>query len=284
VKVAVTGASGFLGRPLVQRLSGAGHEVLQLRRDFGPDALTGVEAVINLAGAPVARRWTRAHKESIRESRLSTTQRLVEAAKQAGSVQRFVSTSAVGYYGAAGDEALDEGSRPGSDFLAQVCVAWEAEAAMAQALGIPTAVLRLGMVLHPAGGALVPLLRQFRLGVGGAAGSGHQYVSWIHREDALRLYVYALEHREMTGAFNGTSPNPVTNGAFAQALGRALHRPARLPAPGFALRAMLGEMATMILTGQRVLPKRTQAAGFSFEYPELNGALVNLLRPSARPD
>lgn len=277
MRVAVSGATGFLGRPLVQRLLKAGHQVVPLGRNFPPSSLSGVEAILNLAGEPVARRWTSAQKVRIKESRVGTTAKLVAGAKEAGTVRRFVSASAVGYYGDAGAVPLDEESPPGRDFLAQVCSGWETEAALAQAAGIPTAVLRLGMVLHPEGGALRPILKQFRLGAGGRVGTGRQYVSWIHREDAVSLFLFALEHPQLVGPFNGVAPNPLAQADFARALGHSLHRPTLLHVPGLVLRVALGTMATMLLDGQRVYPKRTLAAGFRFEYPDLSEALSQLL-------
>ncbi|MBM7119184.1 TIGR01777 family oxidoreductase [Archangium primigenium] len=300
MKVAVTGASGFLGPILVQRLLERGHEVHVLARDvkralsglpsgvtgsyfdtitpLSPDALAGAEAVIHLAGETVNQRWTESARRRIQESRVVGTRMLVEAMKAAGTVRRFVSASASGYYGAdRGAEPLTETGAPGDDFLARVCRAWEAEAHEADAAGIPTVVARLGVVLHPSGGALRQMLPAFRLGVGGRMGSGKQYLSWIHRDDAVGLLLFALEQEALRGPLNVTAPEPVTNEDFAHTLGAALRRPSLLPLPGFALKAALGEMSLVVLGGQRVLPRGAQDAGYTFQYTALAPALRALL-------
>jgi len=300
VKVAVTGASGFLGPGLVQRLLGRGHGVHVLGRDvermlgrlppgvtgahydaagpLAPDALGGAEAVVHLAGEPVAQRWTKEAKHRIHDSRVRGTRALVEAMKAAGTVKRFVSASAIGYYGGTrGAEPLTEESPPGDDFLAQVCLGWEAEARRALEAGIRTAMVRMGVVLHPEGGALHKMLPPFRMGAGGPVGSGKQYVSWVHREDALDLLVFVLEQPELEGPVNATAPEPVTNTDFAHALGHALGRPSVMHVPAFMLKAAMGEMAKVALEGQRVLPRRAQEAGFSFRHPQLEAALRDLL-------
>jgi uncharacterized protein (TIGR01777 family) len=298
--VALTGASGFLGPQLVQRLLERGHEVHVLARDvaralkrlppgvtgsffdaatpLSPDALGGAEAVVHLAGEPVAQRWTERARQRIRDSRVVGTRVLVEAMRAAGTVRHFVSASAIGIYGAdRGDEPLTESGSPGEDFLAHVCRAWEAEAMEAAAAGIRTVVPRIGVVLHPEGGALAQMLPAFRLGVGGRMGSGRQYISWVHRDDTLALLLFALERTELSGPMNVTAPEPVTNADFARALGAALHRPAVLPVPAFALKLAFGEMSEVVLGGQRVLPRVAQEAGYRFQYPELTGALRALL-------
>ncbi|NMO14706.1 TIGR01777 family protein [Pyxidicoccus fallax] len=300
MKVAVTGASGFLGPGFVQRLLGRGHDVHVLARDIGrtlgrlpqgvtgsffdaatplaPDALGGAEAVVHLAGEPVAQRWTKEAKHRIHDSRVMGTRVLVEAIRGAGTVKRFVSASAIGFYGGTrGAEPLTEESAPGDDFLAQVCRGWEAEAMRAREWGIRTAVVRMGVVLHPEGGALHKMLPPFRMGAGGPVGSGKQYVSWVHREDALDLLLYVLEHPTVEGPVNVTAPTPVTNAEFAHAMGHALGRPAVMHVPAFMLKAAMGEMAKVALEGQRVLPKRALEAGFTFRHPELEAALRDLL-------
>ncbi|MCK8497991.1 TIGR01777 family oxidoreductase [Myxococcus fulvus] len=301
MKVAVTGATGFLGPGLVQGLLSQGHQVHVLTRDvaralerlpagvtgavfdgrteMGPEALAGVDAVVHLAGEPVAQRWTKDAKQRIHDSRVQGTRVLVDAMKAAGTVKRFVSTSAIGYYGGAREaRALTEDSAPGDDFLARVCVAWEAQALRArEEAGIPTVVVRMGMVLHPDGGALHKMLPPFRMGAGGPVGSGKQYVSWIHLDDARALLQFALAHPELEGPVNATAPEPVTNAAFAHALGHALGRPSVMHVPAFMVKAALGEMSKVVLEGQRVLPARAQAAGFAFGFPELEGALKQLL-------
>ena len=300
MKVAVTGASGFLGPGLVQRLLGRGHAVHVLARNvertlsrlpagvtgsyydattpMSPDALAGAEAVVHLAGEPVAQRWSKEAKHRIHDSRVLGTRVLVEAMKGAGTVKRFVSASAIGYYGGTrGAEPLTEESAPGDDFLAQVCRGWEAEATRAREAGIRTVVVRMGVVLHPEGGALHKMLPPFRMGAGGPVGSGKQYVSWVHREDALDLLLFVVEHPTLEGPVNATAPTPVTNAEFAQAMGHALGRPAVMHVPAFMLKAAMGEMAKVALEGQRVLPRRAQEAGFTFRHTELEAALKSLL-------
>jgi uncharacterized protein (TIGR01777 family) len=300
VKVALTGASGFLGPSLVQALLEAGHQVHVLGRTperalsrlpagvtgahfqagepLAPEALAGAQAVIHLAGEPVNQRWTHDAKQRIRDSRVLGTRAVVQALKAAGTVQRFVSVSAIGYYGGAhGAEPLTEESPPGKDFLAGVCLGWESEAASAHEFGVPTAVARLGVVLHPEGGALHSMLPPFRMGAGGRVGSGKQYASWIHRADAVAALRFLLENPKLEGPINLTAPEPVTNAEFAHALGAALGRPSVMHVPGFVLKAALGEMAMVALEGQRVLPRRLTEAGFSFRFPRLEEALRDLL-------
>ncbi len=300
MKVALTGASGFVGRPLVQGLLEAGHSVHILVRNVEQalaqlpagvtgaafqagapvtaEALGGAEAVVHLAGEPVNQRWTHEGKRRIRDSRVEGTHSVVEALKAAGTVRRFVSVSAVGYYGGArGAEPLTEESAPGSDFLAGVCVQWEAEAQRAREAGVSLAVARMGVVLHPEGGALHTMLPPFRMGAGGRVGSGKQYVSWIHRADAVAALRFLLERPELEGPFNLTSPEPVTNTDFAHVLAATLGRPSIMHVPAFVLKAALGEMAQMALEGQRVLPRRMSEAGFTFRFPRLEEALKDLL-------
>jgi uncharacterized protein (TIGR01777 family) len=300
VRVAITGASGFLGRALVQGLLAVGHQVHILGRNLEqafsrlpagvsgsvfragerlePEALAGVQAVIHLAGEPVNQRWSHEGKARIRDSRVLGTRAVVEAMKAVGTVQRFVSASAVGYYGGThGAEPLTEESAPGSDFLARVCLDWEAEALRAREAGISTAVERMGVVLHPEGGALHSMLPPFRMGAGGRVGSGKQYVSWIHRVDAVAALRFLLEHPELEGPINVTSPEPLPNVEFAHTLGAVLGRPSVMHVPGFVLKAALGEMAMVALEGQRVLPRRLTEAGFAFQFPRLEEALRHLL-------
>ncbi|MDY7232807.1 TIGR01777 family oxidoreductase [Hyalangium rubrum] len=300
MKVAVTGGSGFVGTRLVQGLVDGGHTVHVLVRNvehalsklppgvtgavfragepLGPEALAGAEAVVHLAGEPVNQRWTHEGKRRIHESRVQGTRALVEAMRAAGTVRRFVSVSAVGYYGGTRSaEPKTEESPPGEDFLASVCRDWEAEASRAREAGISTAVVRMGAVLHPEGGALHAMLPPFRMGAGGRVGSGKQYVSWIHREDALAGLRLLVENPALEGSFNLSSPEPVTNTEFAHALGTALGRPSVMHVPGFVLKAALGEMSMMVLEGQRVVPRRLLEAGFTFQFPRLEEALKNLL-------
>jgi uncharacterized protein (TIGR01777 family) len=230
-----------------------------------------------LAGEPVSQRWTEAAKKRIHDSRVEGTRRLVNAlSTQSDRPRVLVCASAVGYYGSRGDQILTEASTPASDYLARVVVGWEEAAREAESLGIRVVRLRFGMVLGP-GGALAKLLPLFRFGVGGKLGSGHQWMAWIHIDDAVNLIVFALNFAAIHGAVNATAPHPVTNEEFTERLAIALHRPAILPVPAFALKLALGEMSEMVLASQRVLPTVAKSAGFRFQYPELRDALENLL-------
>jgi hypothetical protein len=228
--------------------------------------------VINLAGETIGeRRWTPARKAQLRDSRLLATRSLVSALSECAKPPSvFVSASAVGFYGDGGDEIKTEESPSGSDFLAHVCEDWEEEARKASAPGVRLAIVRTGLVLERSGGALPRMMTPFRYFVGGPIGSGRQYVSWIHRLDWVEMVRWIVGTESAAGVFNATAPHPVTNRQFARALGRALHRPALLPAPAFALRAALGEFARSILTGQRVVPARAKALGYHFRYPEID--------------
>ena len=291
MKIVIAGGGGFLGSGLAISFREDGHDVVVLTRrprkpgdvawdpftTAGDWALTvdGADAVINLAGESLdAGRWTAARKTIILESRLAATRAIVAAmAKAHRPPSVFVSASAIGVYGTHGSAALTENSPPGSDFLASVCVAWEAQALEA-AWMTRVVLLRTGLVLDRGGGALPRLALPFRLFAGGRAGSGNQYWSWIHRDDWTRIVRWAIDTPDVTGPLNLTAPSPVTNAEFAQTLGRVLHRPALAPAPAFALRLLLGEMAdALILNGQRVLPSKATLRGFEFRYPDLGSAL-----------
>jgi uncharacterized protein (TIGR01777 family) len=291
MRVVVAGGTGFLGRPLVERLEREGHEVRVLSRrpssardvawtpdgTVGPwaEKLDGADAVINLAGASIAgSRWTAAHKTRIRDSRIRVTRSLVNAIGQATRRPPvFLSGSAIGYYGPHGDEMLTENAAPGNDFLASVCKEWEAEALRA-ATGTRVVLLRTGLPLERDGGALPQMALPFRLFAGGPVGSGSQYLSWIHRADWIGLTLWALRTSSVSGPLNLTAPNPVQNREFARTLGRVLRRPAFMPAPAFALRIALGEIAdALLLTGQRVVPARAQSHSFEFQYATLEPAL-----------
>jgi uncharacterized protein (TIGR01777 family) len=278
VLLTLTGATGFIGHALAERLRAAGHEVRphSLR---APEALRPCDAVVHLAGEPIAQRWTPEAKRRIRESRVEGTRRLITGLSGLPSLPRvFVCSSAVGFYGSRSDEVLSETSPPGTDFLASLCVQWEQSAAEASSLGMRVVSLRTGMVLGPGGGALARMLLPFRLGLGGRLGSGRQWMSWIHLDDLLGLIEFALGHEEVSGPLNATAPNPVTNREFTAALGRALHRPAFLPVPGFALRLLFGEMASVLLSSQRAIPRAALDGGFEFRHPELGPALQDVLR------
>lgn len=298
--VLVTGGTGFIGRALCAALLTRAHRVSVLTRD--PAAarrlLPGVEVIgalaelrddrpdgiVNLAGQNLASgRWTAARKQAFVDSRVGGTRELIRWLHSGRLPQVLVSGSAIGWYGARGDEALDEQAAAGSEaeFSVSLCRAWEAEAAAAQALGVRTCLLRTGIVLERDGGSLQQMLPPFRLGLGGPIGSGQQWMSWIHRADLVGMIVWLLETPAASGPYNGTAPQPVRNREFVQALGRALHRPARVPMPGLALRLLIGEMADIILSGQRVLPMRARAQGYTFRHPDLDSALAAILSEPA---
>lgn len=298
MKVIIAGGTGFLGRPLARRLAADGHQIVILTRgaarqasadtrlvtwtptgDVGPWAteVDGAGAVVNLAGESIAaRRWSAAQKQRILDSRIHATRSLVHAIRGASTPPRvFVSGSAVGYYGPRGDEVVTEDTPAGHDFLADVCAKWEAEAAGAATNRTRLVPIRTGLVLERDGGALPQMLPPFKLGVGGPVGSGRQYWPWIHRADWIELVTWSIASSSVVGPLNATGPKPVTNSEFARALGRALHRPAVMPAPAFALRLMLGEMAdALLLSGQRAVPARAERIGFSFRYSRLEDALA----------
>ena len=279
MNVAITGASGFVGRAVAEHLRSSGHIVraVSLRGAIEPGVLAGVNAVVHLAGEPVAQRWTRAARDRIMRSRVEGTRALV-AAMRAQPPQVLISASAVGYYGSRGDEILIESTPPADDFLGRVAVAWEEEAQAAEPLGVRVARLRIGMVLGPKGGALARMLPPFRLGVGGRLGSGHQWMSWIRIDDLVALIAFLMKESTVRGVFNATSPFPVTNREFTRALAEAVHRPAIFPVPAFALRWMFGEMSQVLLASQRAFPDAAQRAGFVFEHPDIFTALAELVR------
>jgi uncharacterized protein (TIGR01777 family) len=244
-------------------------------------ALEGRDAVINLAGENVAQRWSESAKRAIRESRLLGTRHLVDGLRALGGADHrpsvLVSSSAIGYYGAHGDEPLDEEAPPGRDYLAQVCVEWEAQARTAQELGVRAVQVRTGVVLDRGGGALAKMLPPFRVGLGGPVAGGRQYVSWIHPRDLVGIMRAALADERWSGPVNATAPEPVTNRELSGALGRALRRPALLPVPALALRALYGEMAQIVTAGARVLPARPLMLGYRFHHPRVDGALAAAL-------
>jgi uncharacterized protein (TIGR01777 family) len=240
------------------------------------DAVADCDAVVNLAGENVfGHRWNAEVKALLHDSRIRATQNVAEALRRqaAGRPRTLVNASAIGYYGPHGDEELTEDGPPGDDFLARLCIDWEKSARAVEAAGVRCVTVRVGVVLDKEGGALAKLLTPFKLGGGGPVGSGKQWMSWAHHEDMTGLFLLALDNQEAGGPLNGTAPNPVTNRDFSKALGRALHRPSFMPMPGFALRALVGEAAEVILTGQRVLPKRAQQLGYVFKYPTIDTAL-----------
>jgi uncharacterized protein (TIGR01777 family) len=304
-RVAITGATGLIGRQLIAALGGHGWEITVLSSDpararatlgdlevvrwdaLGEPApaaaLGGREAVVHLAGEPVAQRWSEAAKRAIRDSREIGTRNLVEGLRLAGEPdagarpRTLVSSSAIGYYGPHRDEPLDEDAPPGRDFLAQVCRDWEAEAVRATELGVRVVRVRTGVVLDRGGGALSKMLPSFRLGVGGPLAGGRQFISWIHTEDLVGIMRAALEDQRWDGPVNGTAPEPVSNRDFSRALARALRRPALVPVPAAALRMLYGGMAEMLTTGARVVPAKALVLGYEFLHPHVDEALRSAL-------
>ncbi|MGV8960472.1 MAG: TIGR01777 family oxidoreductase [Stenotrophomonas sp.] len=291
MQILITGGTGFIGRALCAQLQQSGHTLTVLTRHPTCAALPGVRcistledagpihAVVNLAGEPLADgRWSATRKQEFRDSRIGGTARLVQwMARQSQCPKVLISGSALGYYGTRDDTALDESAAPGDDFSAQLCRDWEAEAIKAETLGVRTCRVRTGVVLERDGGALAKMLPPFRLGAGGPMGDGRQWMSWVHRQDLVRLLQWLLETNTAYGAYNGTAPEPVRNADFARALGKALHRPALLPTPAFALKLAFGEMSELLLTGQRVVPAHALAEGFKFNWPTLDAALADIL-------
>ncbi len=297
MNITLTGASGLIGRRLLKNLSSTGHALHVLSRHAGAnlppgvgisawdpmqgpppeEALSKADVVVHLAGEPVAQRWTDAVKRSIRESRVVGTRNLVaRLGTLRNKPQALVCASAIGYYGSRGDELLRESSAPAAGFLPEVCVAWEREAEAAEALGIRVVRVRIGIVLDGKGGALKQMLPPFRMGVGGKLGDGQQWMSWIHLADLASLFQFAVEN-PVRGALNGVAPNPVPNADFTRELAKAVHRPALFPVPAFALKLLFGEMAGILLASQRVVPAAADALNFKFRFPELAGALSDVL-------
>jgi uncharacterized protein (TIGR01777 family) len=298
VKITISGASGLIGRRLLKSLAAEGHSLHVLSRHAGTnlpggvkltswdparaeppaDSLRDADAVIHLAGEPVAQRWNDDVKRKIRESRVAGTSNLVQAlAKLPTRPKTLVCASAVGYYGSRGDETLTESSAPGSDYLAEVCKAWEKAAQDAESLGMRVVRVRTGLVLDPRGGALARMLPPFKLGIGGKIASGRQWNSWIHIEDLAGIFHLALTG-PVQGPVNGVSPNPVTNADFTRALAAAVKRPAIFPVPAFGLKLMFGDMAEILLASQRALPKAAEAAGYRFRFSNVDAALADLLK------
>jgi uncharacterized protein (TIGR01777 family) len=297
VRIVIAGGTGFLGTPLAAGLARHGHEIVVLTRRGGalppgllswhPDGTAGpwaaaleqADAVVNLAGASMdGRRWSEARKRELRDSRVLATRSLVAAIQAAPARPRvFVSQSGIGYYGPRGDEEIGEQAAQGTDFIAQMAGAWEAEAARAAEGGVRLVILRTSLVLARDGGALGRMLLPFRLGLAGRLGSGRQFVPWIHRRDWIDLVRWALVSQAVHGTLNAVAPTPVTNREFTASLARVLRRPAVMPVPAVALRLAFGELADALLTGQRAVPRRALALGFHFRWPMLEPALRDLL-------
>ncbi len=306
MRIFMTGATGLVGTRLVKQLRGRGDDVTVLTRrpsvakerlagcelvggdpmQAGPwmDAVRKCDAVVNLAGENIfGRRWNEGFKALLRDSRVRSTQHVVQALARgpgiAGDQPRvLVNASAIGYYGPRGDEELHEDAAPGDDFLARLCVEWEQAAWAAERHGVRVAALRIGIVLDPQGGALGQMLLPFKLGLGGMVGNGRQWMSWIHHADLVGMLLLALDNDRARGPLNGTAANPVTNREFTKALGRALHRPTIFPIPRFGLRLRFGEIADVLATGQRVVPKAALDLGYCFQFPTIDAALADLFR------
>jgi uncharacterized protein (TIGR01777 family) len=299
MKILITGGTGFVGTQLTSRLIKDNHEVTILSRSAKrsgetprgmsylqgdptqkgswQEAIKNHDAAINLAGASIFAKWTEEHKKTIRESRVSTTRNIVEGIASHPQKQfAFFSTSAVGYYGFCGDEELTEESPHGDDFLARIASEWEGEALKAKEKGARVVITRFGIVMGEKGGALGQMIPLFKKFIGGPIGSGRQWFSWVHIKDLAEAFTFLLKHPEISGPVNVCSPNPVRNKDLAKALGRALHRPSFMPAPGFMIKLVLGEFGSVILEGQRVIPKRLLDSGFAFQYPEIDKALQEI--------
>ncbi len=297
MNITIAGASGFVGKALTRKLLDDGHTVtglgtsrshpLEAMPDFTwvcadtshPGAwqttVETADAVVNLAGRSIFKRWTRAYKSRIADSRLKTTANIVDA--MTGDEKILISTSAVGYYGNRGEETLTETSPPGDDFLARLSVDWEQQALAAEPRGVRVAILRFGVVLGAGGGALAQMLPAFRRFAGGPIGSGKQWFAWIHMADLLSAIRFLLQDDQARGPYNATAPGLVRQGAFASALGKAVGRPALVPVPSLALRLILGELAGVLLASQRVKPERLMEAGFNFRYADIDWALTDLV-------
>jgi uncharacterized protein len=305
MNVTISGATGLIGAGIVRALQARGDSVTVLSRD--PDraravlrdveahawrpleepapaaALSGRDAVVHLAGETVAQRWNDESRRAIHDSREVGTRNLVAGLSACETRPRvLVSASGVNYYGPRGDEPIAEDAAPGDDYLAHVCIAWEREATAARELGLRVATLRTAVVLDKDGGALSKMLPFFRLGIGGPVAGGRQYLSWIHADDVVGLYLAAIDDASWDGPINACAPEPVTNRDFSRALGRALRRPALAPVPGFAVRLLYGDMAEIVTTGQRAVPMRALEHGYAFRYTDLDEALRDAVGSTRR--
>lgn len=301
-KVLITGATGFIGKRVCDTLQTKDYVVSAVSRDperakeklqsveeiyawqpeteqLPSDAISEGQAVIHLAGEPIAGRWNAKKKQRIRDSRVLSTQNLVSSLTSSESKPDvLVCASAIGLYGATGEDSLTEESSAGTDFLAEVCQEWEAEGQKASELGIRVVHVRIGLVLGLGGGLLEQVLPPFKIGAGGKLGSGKQWMSWIHIDDVVGIIMHSLENEEIQGALNATAPNPVRNIEFTQTLGSVLRKPAIFPVPAFGLRLLMGEFAEFVVLSQNVLPEKTEASGYEFQYSTLETALSDLLK------
>lgn len=301
MKIAITGATGFIGTGLVEKLHKEGNQIVVLTRNVEKakrifpaaafpkvelvdsnsetlsQVLSGCDGVVNLAGEPIAERWSEQQKKEILTSRVDATKKIVGAIQKANPKPSvLINASAIGYYGTSETTTFDETSPAGNDFLASVCEKWEGEAKQVESQGVRLVILRLGIVLGN-GGALAKMIPPFKIFAGGPLGTGRQWFSWIHRDDLINLIVYGLTHEDMRGSYNATAPSPVRMSQLCQTLGEVMNRPSWLPVPSFALDVLLGEGAKVVLEGQEVLPKKTQAAGFQYQYPTLKPALTEVV-------
>jgi uncharacterized protein len=302
MRIFITGSNGFVGTNLGRFFLNEGHEVTGLVRTEAKgktlpkgisyvagegtqpgkwqEAVSGHDVLINLAGVPIFQRWTSAYKRLLYDTRILTTRNLVDAIPaERGSSVTLLSTSAVGYYGSTGDEELGESSPAGDDFLATLALDWEGEAAKAREKGARVVITRFGVVLGRNGGALAQMIRPFRFFVGGPLGNGGQWFSWIHIEDLCRAAQFVMANKEISGPVNFTAPGPVRNRDLARAIGKELRRPSIMPAPTFMIRLLMGEFGSVILTGQRVVPRLLQSQGFKFKFADIEASLADLLRP-----
>ena len=297
MQVLLTGGTGFIGSQLCGRLLKAGHQLTVLSRRPGQvkalcgqavqplaslDKLTPeshFDAVINLAGEPIAdKRWTEKRKQQLMESRLGTTRKLVQVMKNmTQQPECLINASAVGFYGDQRQRTVDESTAAHDEFSHQLCRLWEEAASEAAQCGVRVCIVRIGLVVGSGGGFVSKMLLPFKLGLGGTIGSGEQWMSWVHREDLLRVFEWLMTHEQAEGVYNGTAPHPVSNRDFTFTLATVLHRPTLLPMPAFVAKVLFGDMSQLLLTGQRVLPKRMTEAGFEFQYPELKAALESVL-------
>jgi uncharacterized protein (TIGR01777 family) len=306
-RIFLTGGTGLIGRRLAKRLLARGDQPVVLTRRYAEArqmlgtqvelaegdpmkpgdwmaAVEGCDAVLHLAGENVfGRRWSKAFKQLLIDSRVQSTRNVAQALARkprtaAGEAKVLVNASAIGIYGPRGDEEVTEEAPPGGDFLARLCIDWEREARAVEEAGVRSVQVRVGVVLDREGGALTKMLTPFKLFVGGPVGSGRQYMAWIHHEDMVGLFLFALDNPDCAGPLNGTAPHPVTNRDFSRALGKALGRPSFVRTPRFALRVALGEVADVVATGQRVVPAKALALGYTFQYPTVEAALGEIFR------